>query len=297
MTIEYSQYRLATEDVIEPTEKLFRITRAKNSQRQLQSGNQSVPEATHTLTPHLSVVIPTRNERDNILPLLESLHNALHDLRVEVIFVDDSDDDTPEIIKNAARMMSSSPLHIQLEHRLVGAERTGGLATAVVYGMNRAQAAYIAVLDADLQHPPKLLREFYEQAVALHVDLVLASRYIRGGSYQGLDGVGRRFISVGLKWMAKLLFPKQLLHISDPLGGFFLLHRSLLTNVSLRPIGYKILLEVLIRCQWQQVLEVPYHFRARANGRSKANIQQGILALQHMHHLWLEGHTITSHAK
>ena len=290
MTVEYSQSRLETKDVTVPAEQLVRITRQKDNQKQQQDGNTNVSGSAHSLAHDLCVVIPTRNERDNILPLLDSLQNALHDLRVQVIFVDDSDDDTPEVIKDAARTVGSSLLHIQLEHRSAGDERTGGLATAVVHGMSRAQAAYIAVLDADLQHPPKLLRDFYEQAVALHVDLVLASRYIKGGSYQGLDGVGRRFISVGFKWMAKLLFPKQLLHISDPLGGFFLLRRSLLTNVSLRPIGYKILLEVLIRCQWQQALEVPYHFRARAHGQSKANMQQGVLALQHMQQLWIEGH-------
>jgi dolichol-phosphate mannosyltransferase len=91
-----------------------------------------------------------------------------------------------------------------------------------------------------------------------------------------------------MKWTAKLLFPEQLLRISDPLGGFFLLRRSLLTDVALRPIGYKILLEILIRCPWQQALEVPYHFQVRAHGQSKANMRQGILALQHMQRLWRE---------
>ncbi|MFL5691196.1 MAG: glycosyltransferase family 2 protein, partial [Ktedonobacteraceae bacterium] len=98
----------------------------------------------------------------------------------------------------------------------------------------------------------------------------------------------RRCISVGLKWTAKFLFPEQLLHVSDPLGGFFLLRRSLLAGVSLRPIGYKILLEILIRCPWRQALEVPYHFRARTHGQSKANIRQGIMALQHIQRLWCE---------
>jgi glycosyltransferase involved in cell wall biosynthesis len=288
MTIENSQHRLDSEAVRELTGNLVRITREENIQRRLQGGNQSVSQTALSTTCDLSVVIPTRNERDNILPLLKALHNALHTLHVEVIFVDDSDDDTPEVIKNAASTMGSSLLYIQLEHRLAGNARAGGLATAVVHGMNRAQAEYIAVLDADLQHPPELLRVFYDQAVAQNMDLVLASRYIKGGSYQGLAGVGRRCISIGLKWTAKLLFPKQLMRISDPLGGFFLLRRVLLADVSLRPIGYKILLEVLIRCQWRRALEVPYHFQARAHGQSKANIQQGILALQHMQRLWIE---------
>src|SRR6185437_7863037 len=164
----------------------------------------------------------------------------------------------------------------------------GGLATAVVRGLKRSQAVYVAVIDADLQHPPQQLRVMYDQAIAQHADLVVASRYIKGGSYGGLDGAGRRYISLGMKWTARLLFPEQLWRLSDPLGGFFLLERALLADVSLRPVGYKILLEILIRCRWQRALEVPYHFQARRHGRSKATTRQGWLALAHMLRLWRE---------
>lgn len=236
----------------------------------------------------LTVVIPTRNERENVEPLLLALQDALQGINVEVIFVDDSDDDTPLIISNLARVMNTATLHIQLEHRMRGVNRIGGLATAVERGMKLAQANYVAVIDADLQHPPAQLRVFYENAVQQDVDLVLATRYIRGGSYEGLDGVSRRLISIGFKWTAKLLFPERLLGISDPLGGFFLFRRTILNGVTLRPIGYKILLEILIRSQWQSLVEVPYHFHARVNGQSKANMRQGIMALQHMWRLLVE---------
>jgi glycosyltransferase involved in cell wall biosynthesis len=222
------------------------------------------------------------------MPLLHELQESLDGIKAEVIFVDDSDDDTPLIIKDASVAMGTSIFQVHVEHRQPGTARAGGLATAVVHGMNRAQAEFIAIIDADLQHPPKQLRVFYDQAVTQNADLVIASRYIKGGSYQGLAGVGRRLISFGMKWTAKLLFPGQLRRISDPLGGFFLLRRSLINNVTLHPIGYKILLEILIRCQWRQVLEVPYHFQARAAGQSKATMQQGILALRHMLRLWRE---------
>src|SRR6266851_3155962 len=122
----------------------------------------------------LTIVIPTRNERDNIMPLLHELQEALDGMRVEIIFVDDSDDDTPLIIKDASVAMETSKLHVQLEHRQPGIAREGGLATAVVHGMNRAQAEYVAVIDADLQHPPEQLRVFYDEAIAQHADLVLA---------------------------------------------------------------------------------------------------------------------------
>ncbi len=250
-----------------------------------------VPEheqKSYSISDDLTVVIPTRNERDNMMPLLHALREALDGMSAEILFVDDSDDDTPEVIKDASVAMETSLFHVHVEHRQPGIARAGGLATAVVAGLNRAQAAYVAVLDADLQHPPEQLRVLYDQAVAQDADLVVASRYIQGGSYGGLAGVGRRWISVGLKWTAKLLFPGQLLRLSDPLGGFFLLRRSLLAEVSLRPIGYKILLELLLRCPWQHVLEVPYHFQARAAGQSKATMQQGVLALRHMLRLWRE---------
>jgi cellulose synthase (UDP-forming) len=288
MTTESSPYELIDADLLEPTQKIVTVAREKNTQKWMRYKEQTTAHTDFPGIYDLSVVVPTRNEHDNVQPLLEALHDALHDLCVEVIFVDDSDDDTPEIITNVAETMNSSLFHIRLEHRLAGAARSGGLATAVVYGMNKAQAHYVAVIDADLQHPPDQLRVFYEQAGAHNIDLALASRYIKGGSYQGLDGAGRRLISVGMKWTARLLFPERLWRISDPLGGFFLLRRSLLTDVSLRPIGYKILLEILLRCQWKDVLEIPYHFRARAHGQSKANMMQGIMALHHMLRLLVE---------
>ncbi|GCE17688.1 glycosyltransferase [Dictyobacter kobayashii] len=236
----------------------------------------------------LSVVTPTRNERDNVVPLLQILKSSLAGVRVEVIFVDDSDDETPEVVKEAAQTLDSPFFQVRLEHRVKGPERAGGLATAVDLGLHVAQARYVAVIDADLQHPPAQLRVFYDEAVKQDVDLVLASRYIKGGSPGGLDGPSRLFFSVGLKWVAKILFPTQLAGVSDPLGGFFLLKRSLLNGVTLRPIGYKILLEIMVRCQWDSLVEVPYHFQQREHGESKADFQQGVRALQHMGRLLKE---------
>jgi hypothetical protein len=170
---------------------------------------------------NLSVVTPTRNECDNIVPLLNILKAALDGISVEVIFVDDSDDDTPVVVQAAISHLDSTQFHIRLEHRSEGPDRAGGLATAVDRGLKLAQAKYVAVIDADLQHPPEQLRIFYDQAVKQNVDLVLASRYLEGGSNDGLDGVSRLFFSVGLKWTAKILFSEHLGGVSDPLGGFF----------------------------------------------------------------------------
>jgi dolichol-phosphate mannosyltransferase len=229
--------------------------------------------------PQLSVVVPTRNERDNIALLLTALRQAMQGVVTEVLFVDDSDDDTPAVIQAA---LGDPDLQVRLRHRARGPERAGGLATAVSAGLRLARATYVAVIDADLQHPPERLRSLFDAAVAAQADVVIATRYRPGGSYAGLDGPSRKLISMGLKWVAKIVFPDQLLRVSDPLGGFFLVRRAIVEDVTLRPIGYKISLELLVRCNWARLVEVPYHFHARAAGQSKSDVKQGLLVLRHM---------------
>ena len=113
---------------------------------------------------------------------------------------------------------------------------------------------------------------------------MIASRYMPGGSACGLDGPLRQLYSRGLKLLSQLLFPRRLAGVTDPLGGYFLLHRRILAGVELRPVGYKILLEILIRCPWRTAGEVPYRFQPRRHGDSKADLRQG---LRFLSHLWL----------
>jgi dolichol-phosphate mannosyltransferase len=231
--------------------------------------------------PMLSVVVPTRNEQENIPSLLRTLAQAMKGVATEVIIVDDSDDATPAVVRELAATYPTA-FRVQVLHRETREERAGGLATAVSVGMALAHAKYVAVIDADLQHPPERLRALFDEAVATDADVVMATRYRAGGSYEGLDGVSRRLISVGMKWVAKIVFPDQLLRVSDPLGGFFLVRRSIIEGVKLRPIGYKISLELLVRCHWVRLVEVPYHFQTRAAGQSKSDFKQGMLVLRHM---------------
>jgi dolichol-phosphate mannosyltransferase len=162
------------------------------------------------------------------------------------------------------------------------AENRGGLAGAVVDGLAEAHGTYVCVMDADLQHPPCRIPDMLRAAQAAHADVVVASRYVRGGSASGLDGPLRQLYSRGLKTLSRLVFPRRLRNISDPLGGYFLLHRSVVQDVELRPIGYKILLEILVRCQWRFVAEVPYQFQPRQFDASKANFRQGLRFLRHL---------------
>jgi dolichol-phosphate mannosyltransferase len=224
----------------------------------------------------LSLVIPTRNERDNIPPLLAEVDSALAGLAWEAVFVDDSTDGTDRFLADLA---ASDPRMV-LVHR---AENRGGLAGAVVDGFARARGRYICVLDADLQHPPACIPAMLLEAQRSRADVVIASRYVPGGSAGGLDGPLRRLYSRSFKALAKLLFPRRLAGITDPLGGYFLLHRRVLHgSQELRPVGYKILLEVLVRCSWRSVREVPYRFEPRRLGDSKADLRQGLRFLHHL---------------
>jgi dolichol-phosphate mannosyltransferase len=225
--------------------------------------------------PELSLIVPTFNERGSIRPLLTELEQTLQGTDWEVLFMDDSTDNTPEVINAHAQR---NP-RVRMVHR---DENRGGLAGAVVEGLARARGQYLCVLDADLQHPPARIPEMLAAARESNADVVVASRYVPGGSAGGLDGPMRQMYSRGLKALSKCVFPRRLAGITDPLGGYFLLHRSVIRGAYLRPIGYKILLEILIRCPWRTSREVPYRFQPRQHDASKADFRQGLRFLQHL---------------
>ena len=230
----------------------------------------------------LSVVIPTRNERDNVAPLLERLHGALAGNPVEVIFVDDSSDDTPQVVERLSSDYASSSTLVRLIHRR-REDRGDGLAGAVVSGFRRASSEYVAVMDSDLQHPPEVLNDLLSAACASDAELVVGSRYIGDGDADGLSSSLRRFTSLGTGSVAHALFPRRLKSISDPMSGLFLVRRDVLNPDSFHPIGFKILLEIAVRRGPLKVAEVPYVFAARHAGESKAGLAEGLRFLSLIH--------------
>ena len=221
--------------------------------------------------PLLSLVIPTRNEAITAPELIAQLASVLAPLSSEVIIVDDSDDDTLSIIGRAA---AENNLNVRVIHRGLG-RRKGGLSTAVIEGLRAATGRYFLVMDADLQHPTDMIVPLVHRAEQHTADIVIASRYVRGGSDAGLAGPLRKFTSAAARWLVTLLFFDKLRAIHDPLSGFFLARRKILDTASLRPIGFKILLDILIRCHYSQVDEEPLRFDRRGGGSSKANLSQG----------------------
>jgi dolichol-phosphate mannosyltransferase len=221
--------------------------------------------------PTISIVVPTKNEAGNIARLLTELEAVLPEEPLEVVFVDDSTDDTPAVIEAEAR---GCRLPVTLIHRPAG-EREGGLGGAVVAGIRASRAPWVCVMDGDLQHPPAVIAELVDAARRRDLDLVVASRYCRGGESASLDA-GRAAASKAASGAAHMLFPWALKSVSDPMTGFFLVRREALDLDLLQPRGFKILLEILVRTPRLRVGEVPFTFGTRHAGTSKASLREGL---------------------
>lgn len=217
----------------------------------------------------LTVVVPTFNEADNIVSLVTRLGDALAGLDAEVLFVDDSTDDTVVRINDAA---ATSRIPVRVIHR---AEADGGLGGAVALGFAEAASEVCIVMDGDLQHPPESARELYERWAEGDVDVVVASRYLAEGDSGGLAGRTRSLVSKASTALTKAMFPIRLARCTDPMTGFFLVDTRAIAVSGLRPRGFKILLEILARND-VRVSEIPFRFATRRGGVSKASATQGM---------------------
>ena len=217
----------------------------------------------------LTIIVPTYNEGPNVVELLRRIGDVLHGRDFEVVFVDDSTDDTPAIVRAAA---AASDFPVRLLHR---EKATDGLGGAVLEGFKTARSRWCLVMDGDLQHPPETIPSLLDRAEAGDVDVVVASRYATGGTSKGLADATRTTVSRASTLLTKAMFPRKLSGCSDPMTGFFLVDREAIDLGALRPRGFKILLEVLARRQLR-IAEVPFSFAPRHAGASKASFTQGI---------------------
>lgn len=221
----------------------------------------------------LSVIVPTYMERESIVELIERIEASLKLLPSELIIVDDS---SPDGTAECAEELN----HRYGNIRVIRREGKLGLSSAVLAGFQKARGGVLGVMDADLQHPPELLSEMYGK-ISDGYDLVVASRYVEGGETEGL-GLGRRAVSRGATALAHFLLPRTR-SVRDVVSGFFMFRREAIEGVELRPVGYKILLEIVVRGKYDSVAEIPYTFKPRRAGKSHLNMRE---IWNYMVHIW-----------
>lgn len=229
----------------------------------------------------LSIIVPIRNEGENVITLARRVADALEGVSYELIFADDSDDDTPRHIMALARADG----HVRCLHR-EEPERAGGVATAVVAGIRQSSGAYVAVLRGNSQHPPELLPKLL--VAAEQADIAVFSRYIPEGGRKDLQGDSQKLSSRAARTIARMLF-RRVRSCSDPLSGFFVFRRDVVQRVKLRPVGTALLLEILVRGKWSRLIEVPYPAARRKRQPVKGGAEEKMLYLQHLLALVFQG--------
>jgi len=222
----------------------------------------------------LSIIVPAYNEKDNIAPLVERIHKALAGRDYEIILVDDNSTDGTIIIAEGLGARYPVKLFVRREEK--------GLATAVVHGLKQASGNIIGVMDADLQHPPEVLPDLLK-AIEGGADMAFASRYVKGGGCPGWDTT-RKIISRVALMVSHLLLPSSR-RVKDPLTGFFMFRREKVMVERLKPIGYKISLEIMLMGNFKNIVEVPFVFEERSAGQSKLRPRQQIDYLKHIFNL------------
>lgn len=210
----------------------------------------------------LTVVIPTYNESDRLAELVNALFSAAGraNISLELVVVDDnSPDGTGKIADDLAQT-----------HRMQVIHRAGklGLGTAVVAGFKVAGADVVGVMDADFSHPPALLPKMLAAFRATGADVLVASRYIPGGSTPNWP-FKRKLLSRGACLLARPLSP-----IRDAASGFFLIRREIARRVSIKAGGFKICLELIVRGWPTKLVEIPYQFDDREAGESKMSTRE-----------------------
>lgn len=231
----------------------------------------------------VDVIIPTYQEVQNLPGLLERLNEVRTgsglDLRV-LIMDDDSRDGSDELIRSLALSWV----------RLFTRKVDRGLSAAVLEGIERGTSDVVIVMDADLSHPPEAIPRLIA-ALDAGADIAVGSRFTEGGSTADDWGPFRWFNS---RVATLLAYPLTSIH--DPMSGYFAVRRQAVTAVrDLNPVGYKILLEIIVKCRCREVVEIPIHFANRHLGSSKLSLREQLKYFRHLRRLYIHRYGTWSH--
>ncbi|MGY5140449.1 MAG: glycosyltransferase [Candidatus Nitrosopumilus sp. Bin_571-38] len=216
----------------------------------------------------ISIIIPTYNESENIIKILRSIGEIIpKNITTQAIVVDDNSPDgtgklVEDYLKNFKKMTDYT---IEIIHR----KAKDGLSSAIMKGIQQAKGDMIVVMDSDFSHPPQIIPKLIESIKKYQCDIAVASRYIKGGKIQGWS-LKRKLMSK----FATLIAKKGLgIDTKDPMSGFFAFKRNIIKELNIDAIGYKILLEILVKTKGVSIKEIPYTFQDRELGNSKLDMK------------------------
>lgn len=204
----------------------------------------------------LSVILPTYNEAENIKLIVPDIFRVLGKSNIsgEILVIDDDSPDGTAAI--AAELASRYPVRVHQRKN----ER--GLATAVIKGLELSKGDICIVMDADLSHPTDKIPEMIEPIINGQCDATVGSRYVDGGGCDNWPFI-RRVLSKGAGLLAR-----GVTDLSDPTSGFMAIKKEMLSGVNLDPVGWKIVLEIIVKTN-SRLMEIPIVFSVRQFGESK----------------------------
>jgi len=230
----------------------------------------------------VSVIVPTYKESKNVKALTERLFKATRAANIDaelVLVDDDSGQDTKDTLAIVEKLKNEG---YNVRVRVRTKKEGKGLSSAVLVGLKETNRDYCLVMDADLQHEPESVPAVLAPVIKGEADFAVGSRHVGGGVTSEDWPLVRRIISWGATALAR-----PLTSCSDPMSGFFALPRSTLERAKyLNPTGYKIGLELMVRCRCNKIVEVPIQFRDREAGESKLTMKQNLLYVAHLGRLY-----------
>ncbi len=243
----------------------------------------SAPAPTVPAQTTVTVVIPTYREVASIPHLVDRLAELRESsgLDLEVLLMDDDSQDGSESLVAALGLPWV---------RMITRKTNRGLSYAVLDGLKLSSRETLVVMDADLSHPPEKIPELLA-ALDEGNEVAVGSRFAEGGSTADDWGV--------MRWLnsrVATLLALPLTTLSDPMSGFFALRAATLhKGRDFNPVGYKILLELIIKCRCRRVIDIPIHFDNRRFGESKLSFKEQLKYIQHLRRLYIYKYGTFSH--
>jgi dolichol-phosphate mannosyltransferase len=230
----------------------------------------------------VTVVVPTYREAENLPLLIDRLADvrAVFDIDLDLIVVDDDSRD------GSAELMAARP---EPWVQIIVRTTDRGLSQSVLHGLRHGRGEVLVCMDADLSHPPEALPGMLTKLMS-GADFVVGSRYADGGSTSDDWGYFR-----WLNSRVATLLAWPLTTIRDPMAGFFALRRATFeAGTDFSPVGYKIGLELIVRCGCERIVETPIHFEDRRLGQSKLGLKQQWQYLRHLRRLYAFKYGVSS---